>query len=246
MQDSRLTLLCIRVDHIHDSSNEMEPDDTYTRLCQWLQAHSTKYMIYEEVSLKGKLHYQGTVELLVRLHKDARTGKLLPTWAGSLKQYIQTTGNNQYSLTLMKSKTYEIYVSKDKLLKTYQGYSLEVLQELQNLSYKPEVDVTKGSTFVALYLQYMEENCNIEIQPNVEEALRGIPARKVYLQDNMDIADYTLRFFIEKSKLMDTFILARFANLFAAKIAYQENNLQRVETIKADVTLKMFNYAFPR
>lgn len=109
-----------------------------------------RFLIYEEIGdVTGKLHYQGIIR--VRDDKELNAVKsrfttMFPLHKGGAK-----------SMSKVKSKNYEVYITKDKKVFASKGYTSEDISELEQQSYKKS-EKSSGSTAFSRAVQYCREH----------------------------------------------------------------------------------------
>lgn len=109
-----------------------------------------RFLVYEETgAVTKKLHYQG----IIRVQDDkelnaikSRFSTMFPDHKGGSK-----------SMSKVKSKNYEVYITKDKKIFYRKGYTDEEVQELEEKSYKKS-EGTSGSTSFTRAVQYCKDH----------------------------------------------------------------------------------------
>lgn len=132
--------ITIRLDVLHDADAE--------QLRKYLDKY-TKYLVYEEIAdITKKKHYQGIMHVNDEKEFNAckvRFTTMFPNHKGSKK-----------SMSKVRSKNYEVYITKDGKLFERKGYTDEEIQALQEQSYKKNTAKLVSNGFMKAF-DYVKE-----------------------------------------------------------------------------------------
>lgn len=165
-------------------------DDTLESIKKFLEHDRyTRYLVYEEIADETKkIHYQGFVEFddnLVGWHQER--------WSRHFKEYKQ----GSKSSAQVKKDEYLIYITKDKKKVLSKGCTDDFINTLETQSYHK-----------VLTPQTKQKKQNYDFVKGYLEAMKRVPT-----DDRESLAEQSIEYFKEHSKIFDKFIIRRFVNL---------------------------------
>lgn len=209
-----MELLAVRVDAI--------TEDTKSIFQSWLEANSTKFLIYEEIGdVTKKLHYQGVVQLDLE-------AKSIDAWRKNIKDLIRPTGKNQHSLATIKKDKYVIYITKDKKKVCWSGFTDEEIAELESQSYKKGTGHGKENFAERLYQKCNNELVRFYMEVDGKKYMKPI--------DRCKLVTLIIKEFCGNTKVFDRNVIGRFATMIENKLLIEHAGIVSEDLVNRIVT----------
>lgn len=194
------------------------------KLCEWLDSNSPQYLVSHEISDEGKPHFQGIMYLDLSV-------KSIDAWRKNIKdmqrywinQLEDQSKRNRHSVALVDDEeSYIPYVTKDKDIRMFKGFTQEQVDSYMAKSYKkPPKGRKKKATFAQeLYDGYIDKHAKFDID---------VQGNKIPKEIDMTVlVTYVMDSFSKNTKVFDDFIIIRFVKLIEYKFyeEYGRNDLK--------------------